>query len=275
MKKINYVCLIGVIANLGFHAIASDDTNNVAIAILSYAAMDNDDDLDVDATYPVRYTDWNGLLDAVAAPGLSRHDKDSALFDYLMMQSTNDLSRVDSEVRELIRIGMCECRDLKHTNVFPVVRNLFLNPTASYMDEPIYLYYKWAPLDEDYLAVTRAFLSNTSSVARASKSADLLYLDDSINRHKEAFKQDVWFTNAVMLVYQLRRLCPECAEVIDGMLMSKISGYEYSSNRLETVTAWLGSAECTSDGKSYCAVITNRLMNAPQPLIEIRTLRGL
>lgn len=275
MKKMYYVCLLGLAVNFGILAAAIDATNNVAIAILSYASMDNEDDLDVDTDYPVRYTDWNGLLDAVNVSGLSRSDKDAALFNYLMRQSTNDLSRVDGEVRELIRVGLCECRDLNHTNIFPVVRNLLMNPTASYMDEHVYLYYKWASIGEDFLVVTRSFLSNTSLVARAGRSVNLLDIDNSINRHKKVFGGDVWFTNAVNLVYQLRGSCPESAEVLDGMLLSKISGYEYSSNRLETVRAWIDSAKCTSEGMAYCVSVTNRLMNAPHPLQLVESLRGL
>lgn len=59
-----------------------DNTNNIAVAILSYAAMDNEDYLDADKEYPVRCTDWNGMLDAVSLPGLTRQDKDAAIADY-------------------------------------------------------------------------------------------------------------------------------------------------------------------------------------------------
>ena len=171
-----------------------DNTNNIAVAILSYAAMDNDDDLYTDVEYPVRYMDWDGMLDAVVLPGLTRQDKDAALTDYLLAQSTNNLSTVDAEERELIRIALCECRDLNHTNALPIVRNFFLNPTSLYMDEPPFLYYRWALVDDDFMFVTRSFLSNTSVMARKRKPTDLLNLGNAINRHKEALGKDTAYT---------------------------------------------------------------------------------
>ena len=56
--------------------------------------------------------------------------------------------------------------------------------------------------------------------------------------------------------------------------MSKIGNYEHSSNRLETVRGWLGSTNCTSEVRAYCISITNQLMNASQPLLEVEALRG-
>ena len=272
---IRLISLLGAAATLDSWATVVENTNTVAVAILAYASMDNDDDLDADAEYPVRYTDWNGLLDAVSFPGLTRQDKDAMLFDYMMNQSTNDLSSVDGEIRELIRIGLCECRDLNHTNSLPYVRNFLLNQTAHYMDEPVYLYYKWASLNDDYLAVTRSFLSNESTAARASKPSDLLYLINSIDRHEKYFGKNEWYTNVVNLVYQSRASCAECAVVLDRLYVSKFCNYEQSSNRLETVRGWLGSTNCTSEVRAHCISITNQLMNASQPLQEVEALRGL
>ena len=103
------------------------------------------------------------------------------------------------------------------------------------MDEPVYLYYKWASLNDDYLAVTRSFLSNESTAARASKPSDLLYLINSIDRHEKYFGKNEWYTNVVNLVYQSRASCAERAVVIEQKKKTKRSNYEQSSNRLETV----------------------------------------
>ena len=269
------VCMLCAAFPFAVTAAVIDNTNNIAVAILSYAAMDNEDDLDADEEYPVRYTDWNGMLDAVALPGLTRQDKDAALTGYLMAQSTNSLSSVDAEERELIRIALCECRDLNHTNTLPIVRNFFLNPTALYMDEPAYLYYRWASVDDDFVFVTRSFLSNTSVMARESKPTDLLYLGNAINRHKEALGKDTAYTNAVNLVYQFRGLCPESAIALDRLYITQIDGYALSSNRLETVRGWLESTNCTSEVRAHCAAVTNQLMNVGHPLAEVESLRGL
>ena len=276
MKRfLKAVCALSATFPLAGLASVLDNTNQIAIAILSYAAMDNEDDLDTGAEYPVRYTDWNGMLDAVALPGLTRQDKDTALTDYLMLQSTNNLAMVDGEECELIRVAMCECRDLNHTNALPIVRNFFLNPTALYMGEPVYLYYKWAPVDEDFMFVTRSFLANTSPMARKSKPADLLNLDDALNRHKKTYGNDTAYTNAMSLVYQFRGFCPESAVVLDRMYISHIADYEQSSNRLATVMAWLASTNCTSEVRAHCVAVTNHLMNAGRPLPEVESLRGL
>ena len=247
-------------------AAAVDETNQVAIAILSYAAMDNEDNFELETEQPVRYSSWNGLLDAVSFPGMSRQDKEAALLGYLMGQSTNNLDGVDGETRELIRVGLCECRDLNYTNALPIVRNFATNPTACFMDEPIYIYYKWAAVDDDFLDVTRSFLCNTSAVCRAAKAADFLFVESSIARHKRRFGADGDYTNVLKVVYQSRKSCPECAIDLDRMLSSEIRNYAMSSNRMEALLCWIDSKRCSSKALGYCSAVTNQLLNASHPL---------
>lgn len=49
--------LLGTTAVLGVSATAVENANTVVVSILAYASMDNEDDLDTEAEYPVRYTD--------------------------------------------------------------------------------------------------------------------------------------------------------------------------------------------------------------------------
>lgn len=72
-RTMSYILMALLSASVALRAEAMDDTNNIAVAILSYAAQDNEDDLEFDVEYPVRYTDWNGLLDGVSLSGVTRH----------------------------------------------------------------------------------------------------------------------------------------------------------------------------------------------------------
>ena len=277
--KISSTCplaaLMGALA-FGAQAFTVDETNNVALAILSYASMDNEDDLDVDAEYPVRYSDWKGLLDCVAIPGWGRQDKDEALFGYMMRMSTNDFGKVDGEICELMRIGLCEYRDLNCTNAIPIVRNWAINPTAKFRDEAIYIYYNWIDLNQDFLTTTGVLLTNALLSAGQARMEACRGAAVAMGRHKRRFGADSCFTNALHMVYRSRSGNAECAMPLDNLFVAEIPGYEWSSNRLETVRSWLdGSANCPAEVMQHCISITNRLLNASHPLAWIEVLRNL
>src|SRR5574344_2978031 len=80
------VLVVACAIALNAQAFTNEETNSVALSILAYASMDNEDDLDAEADYPVRYTTWNGLLDSVSLPGWTRGAKD-ALYVYLKWAS--------------------------------------------------------------------------------------------------------------------------------------------------------------------------------------------
>lgn len=275
MRKMCCLLLVGVAAFDAF-AHTNVESNRVAIAILAYASMDNDDDLDAEAEYPVRYVDWDGLLDGVAFQGWTRQGKEDALFRYLDAQSTNDFSRIDGEVREFVRIGLCECRDLNRTNFLPVVRNLALNPTATFRGDAISVYYKWTGLDDGFFAATRALLMDGDiGMSRAIRAAACRGAMEAIGRHKTRLGMDGCYTNAMRIVYQARLNNVECAMGLDSMFVAEFPGYLLSSNRLATAIGWLDSANCGAQVAVQCVSITNRLMNVARPLCEVVALKGL
>lgn len=277
MSKINCMaCLIlSAAVTSDADAFSHSETNEVAIAILEYAAMDNDDTIDVDVEYPVRYTSWDGLLDSVSFAGWTRNDKDAAVREYLQRLATNDFAQIDGSVRELMRIGLCELRDLNCTNALSIIRDWSLNPAAAFREMAIHIYYTWKTIDEDWVLITRKIITNGAGLGRTGKNEMLYHVTNAIGRYRHSLGKDGRYTNAVHVVYQTRSYAPECAPMLDGFFASEIPEYVMSSNRLETVIGWLGSTNCSPDEKSYCVSVTNRLMNAPHPLQLVESLRGL
>ena len=96
-----------------------------------------------------------------------------------------------------------------------------------------------------------------------------------IEDHIRDVGTDSCYSNAVRALYQSRAVNLDCAAGLDGFFVSHIPGYEQSSNRLETVRAWLESTNCTSDARAHCIAVTNQLMNVGHPLAEVESLRGL
>jgi hypothetical protein len=263
------------VAALNASAFTNEETNSVASSILAYASMDNEDDLDAEADYPVRYTTWNGLLDSVSLPGWTREAKDAALFEYMLRQSTNDFSAIGGRNRELLRIGLCEYRDLNRTNALPIVRNWSVNPTAVFRGDALYVYLKWASLDQEFLKASETLLTNVTWMTAEEKLEACRGVSGVIGRYKGNCGMDLAYTNALHLVYRARSCNAVCGIVLDCFFVDEIAGYTMSSNRLDTVRGWLSSTNISAGVISHCVSVTNQLMNAAQPLPEVETLRGL
>ncbi len=251
------------------------ESNEVALAILSYAAMDVEHEIEADREYPVRYTDWNGLLDGASCPGWSRRAKESSLCSFLLDWSTNDFSRLGAEERDLLRIALCELRDLNHTNALPIVRNWAVNPVADFRMDAISLYSAWAVLGEDFLRTMGTILTNAIWATGQDRIEACLGIAGAIGRHRRRFGCDLPYTNAVHLAYRACPGNPEAGIVLDDLLIQEIPGYEWSSNRLETIVDWLATPHLDPDLVSRWVSVTNRLRESAQALVEIEDLRGL
>jgi len=121
-------------------------------------------------------------------------------------------------------------------------------------------------------------LTNEMAMTASLRSYFLdAYVDALIKRRTEC--RPACFTNGVALVIKVVD-GREGSTALDQLLMASFQSYENSSNRLAVARAALADTRpaptyAESAIEDHFIPITNRLMNAPQPLPEVPELRNL
>ena len=200
-----------------------------------------------------------------------------AVLENFATNGCQSLSACDSPIpqQEVARVALCQVRDMSYTNAVPALRKWALNSSAPHRDEALSLYFAWERLSPEMMAVANSVLTNASTLARSERVETVMGLTARINDYIGRAGKDGCYTSAVQSLYQTRRINIDCATGLDVFFVAQFPGYEQSSNRLETVRGWLGSTNCTSEVRAHCISVTNQLMNAAQPLLEVEALRGL
>lgn len=260
MKHLQLACAatLSTVVSLSTAAFTSDETNEVAKSILSYAAGDMEDDISETADYPVSYTNWASMIRGVHVNGWSEQDKENALFAYLSIQSTNNFNQIDPETVELLRIALCECRDLKYTNALPVVRNWAVNTNAKFRADAVALYYDWCDLDSDFIIATERILSGAGSMRKDERRDVVLGAVDAVNRNRGR-RPGVCLASSCKVLYRNRFTDANGAEALDKLFVAELAGYEMSSNRLDNACRWLAQTNCNPVVAAYLSGITNQL----------------
>ena len=277
MKFVSSLTVVTTILALasGANAFTREETNSVAMAILEYAAEDLECEVEENVSYPVRYTDWNGLLDGVDIQGWTREDKSAALTDFILHQSTNDFLTMSCDLCELIRIGLCDIRDLNYTNALPIIRNLVINPSSPMRNDAEYVYFNWVELNTESIATTEILLGDNTWATSDDRRDAIVGIASAINRYRTSIGSDLVYTNAIRSVYSVRHTNASSGNYLDQLFTEAIPGYSLSSNRLETALGWLNTTNLDSVARSRCEAITNELLNTEVALAQIPVLQGL
>lgn len=260
MKYLQLACAatLSTVVSLSTAAFTLDETNRVAISILSYAAGSMEDDISETADYPVLYTNWSGMIHGVYANGWSEQDKENALFAYLSIQSTNNFNQIDPETVELLRIALCECRDLKYTNALPIVRNWAVNTNAKFRADAVALYFDWCNLDSDFIITTERIFSGSGSIREDERRDVVLGAVGAVNRNR-GLRPGTCLASSCEMLYRNRFTDANGAEALDKLFVAELAGYEMSSNRLDNACRWLAQTNCNPVVAAYLSGITNQL----------------
>ena len=253
--------LFSCLASISAFAYTPAETNEVAESILWYAAMDNEDNLDVDAEYPVLFSTWAELVGGDEPGGRTFKDKEKALDNYLFFQATNDCRNLSGETKELLRIALCEMRDLNYTNALPIVSKWMVNPHAVHRDDAIFIYYLRCTVNPEFITNTELLLTNATWTTQEQRSEAIRGAVGAIRRFKGTNQTDVICRNmAVDMLYRTRFCEILGADPLDSLFVDMIPGYEFSTNRLNTIAGWLSDTNRSDYVKPYLISVTNQMM---------------
>ena len=250
------------------------ETNRVAIALLESArdlVVDNFDQEDADGTpctsevVAPTWT-WNGFLGQDETNGLTRIAKKSCFDWYLHFVSTNTQPYSVAQA-ELVRVAVSRCESLCYTNSWEDLMAIASNPSAPYRHRAGECAVRFAPLGETLMT----FCSNvyTNGILCDSESrgniihAYATRLNDCTGRAA---------TSAAQRLFSHTPINCLAAMSLDRLYVTKIPGYENSSNRLEIAESVLRSSDSWESQINYFTTITNQLHSATQPLPAVRGL---
>lgn len=282
MKNVVVVLIFTMVIGVS-HADTHVNREDVVIGLLERLVCDIEDNFDeTNEEQDVDWVSWTqegffGEMSTNQTEQFFYRKAFDAVLENFATNGCQSLSACDSPIprQEVARVALCQVRDMSYTNAVPTLRKWALNSNAPHRDEALSLYFAWERLSPEMLTVANSVLTNASTLARSERVETVMGLTARINDYVGRAGKDGCYTNAVQSLYQTRRINIDCAAGLDGFLVAQLPGYEHSSNRLETVRGWLGSTNCTSEVRAYCISITNQLMNASQPLLEVEALRGL
>ena len=253
------VILLG--KSVSLFAYTPAETNAVVESLLLGAAHSVVDDIDADALYPILYTNWTGFVGGDEPGGWTARDKEIALNNYLFYMSTNDCRNLDGFFKEGIRVVFCEMRDLNYTNALPIVSKWMVNPHAVHRDDAISIYYSKCTVNPEFISNTELLLTNNTWTTQEQRSEAIRGAVGAIRRFKGTNQTDVICRNmAVDMLYRTRFCEILAADGVDSLFVDMIPGYEFSTNRLNTITGWLSDTNRSDYVKPYLISVTNRMM---------------
>lgn len=256
---------------------------DVVFECLEQLACEDDDHFDDNnMTQDVSWVSWTkeGFFGRMSEDSGERELYQQAFDEVVERFATNDWNVVDKDGApiskiELARICLCQVRDMCYTNALPSIRRWVLNPKAPHRDMALSLYYRWASLNHDSLSIANAMLTNSVSLSRNERVETYWGLTEAIRNHVKRVGKDECYTNAMKLIYRTRYANIDSAVGLDNFYVSEIDGYEFSSNRLETITEWLAAGKSIPEITAHCISISNKLMNTSTPLRLVDALQGL
>ena len=256
------------------HAVVKDCLEQIACDV-------GDDFGENDVTQEVSWVSWtqDGFFGRMSGNVSERQLFRQAFDDVVLQFATNDWresQRGDLIVPmdEMARILLCQMRSMSYTNAQPAVRRWVLNPSAPHRDLAVGLYCGWTPIDDDFLQVVGAVLTNAAFSAGCDRVQVFWDVSDALSRHVRRCGKDGRYADAIHLLYRTRLSSVDCAVGLDHLFVEEFPGYAFSSNRLETASAWLVDPRCPPESAARCSQITNQLLNVAKPLVWVEGLGG-
>lgn len=249
-----------------------DETNEVARALLHHVAMDARFDCFRPGQMSVRRrfaNTWERFLDIGFADWTFEEKK--AAFDwYLSTLGTNDCQSLDAERKEHIRLALRLCNRLNHTNAWPHLKALALNPHGVYREDANELAIKFGPVDDAMTDFVELIGTNVVTYNYVERGTYCTYQErlaaiPATNAAAVAVRE-----RAVRRFYQ-HRFNPSAAGSVsrDELFRDYLAGYAQSSNRLEFACHILGIEEGRINDGEYFITLTNQLLSSGQPLRQL------
>lgn len=253
------------------------ETNRVAVAILEstiLSAVDNFDQVNDEGiaytTQEIRPTwTWNGFLGEDETNGLTRAAKKACFDWYLNFIATNTCA-LTAEQTNLAMVAVSQCSDLTYTNAWRSLVGMTRNPLLPLRDQAGVMAMTFTPNSDILLSLGMEAYKNSIQLS----VADRAWIVDAF-ADRLSLLDDMRSARVVNRIFLDRANECQAAMAFDRLFVSRVPGYEYSSNRLETARAILRNPDSWDFQNDYFADVTNRLLNAARPLVEVEALQDL
>ena len=256
---------------------AETATNAVAVALLrmlQLSAIDNFDSKDENGVPCTTETvvptwTWDGFLGKDEVNGWTRAAKKACFDWYLNFMATNACAITDAQTN-LSAIAIGQCEDLSYTNAWQSLMGIAKNPHSPWRDHAGVLAIELAPDTGSISSLGLDAYTNSIALAENARGNVVSAYFDRLASQSSPIPPACLDE---IIKYRSREC--EAAMSLDRLLSTKIPGYEVSSNRLSAAVSILNNPDSWEFQNAYFINVTNRLMNATQPLQEVEVLRGL
>ncbi|MCQ2394562.1 MAG: hypothetical protein MJ249_09765 [Kiritimatiellae bacterium] len=277
MNKVIFLATVACLMTMvvpSAHAHTLAETNAVVKAALDYLQQAYPDNWGTNNFIEVAADEipdtWEYFLGGDETNGWTHAEKRAAFDWYLSSLGSTDCRSLPSDGQWRVKAAIAQCDTLNHTNAWPFLKALSLNPRGIHRDRAIQLAIRFGPVDDAMTDFVETIGTNVASYGYAERGTYCAYQKRlaaiSTTNALECAVRD----RAVRRFYQ-HRFGPSVAGAVsrDFLFRDYLAGYAQSSNRLEFACYVLGTQEGRVNDEEYFISVTNQLLSAGTPLRQL------
>lgn len=224
-----------------------------------------------DPLYHWNYTSQDDFFGFFVTNGWPRSECEVAFDKYLAWISTNDMTAVDSQDRMFARSALGQCDAMKYAKALETIRVYAMNTTAVDRVSVIDTAVRFGDVDESSAFFVEEIVTNTAKFSYADISwAIPSYCSKLLAVNTNDAETVAIRDRGVRLFYANRYAWPDWC-TLDNLFVGTLSGYDYSSNRLDYANYVLS---VTTNNywramHNHFVSVTNDLLSSGRQLVEL------
>ena len=222
---------------------------------------------------------WEGFLGRPGGEGWtsgwSMAERRAAFDWYLERLSTTNCCCMSSLDKSKVFIAFATCKKFAYTNAVPMLRGAALNPNCVHRDLAIEVGVDYGNVSPQTTDFVETVVTNMSGYTREERAVACSRYASKVLSMSPTNSHDVVVRDAALrCLYRNRYAGVVSANMLDKLFVSKIDGYEYSSNRLEYARFVLACPERRRNHEKKYVTITNQLLSSEHPLAQLTIGEG-
>ena len=267
-----------VLASLPLSAHTPEETNEVVRTLLTRCNSLTDNLEDLPETVPDTSNPYVFFNKINVGGGWTPEGKRAAFRSFLEEMGSFDFSGKDKKYACTAWLALGQYQRMNYTNALPAIRRLALNPT--FPSEPSW---RWDAIEmvieqtgptEDGLHFVETILTNKTVFTRGERGCACGHYIDRLLKLPDGTQSRQTTEKSIQTFYRHRLYDVAGSHMLDKLFVSKISGYEYSSNRLEHANFVLCHPDRRDFHRQKFSAITNQLLSSGQPLRQLTIDEG-
>ena len=267
-----------VLASLPLSAHTPEETNEVVRTLLTRCNSLTDNLEDLPETVPDTSNPYVFFNKINVGGGWTPEGKRAAFRSFLEEMGSFDFSGKDKKYACTAWLALGQYQRMNYTNALPAIRRLALNPT--FPSEPSW---RWDAIEmvieqtgptEDCLHFVETILTNKTVFTRGERGCACGHYIDRLLKLPDGTQSRQTTEKSIQTFYRHRLYDVAGSHMLDKLFVSKISGYEYSSNRLEHANFVLCHPDRRDFHRQKFSAITNQLLSSGQPLQQLTIGEG-